>query len=254
MLNKNFISHLLLSFCLMQYNPDQTCIILAGGLGTRLAPILNGKPKCLAQINNKNFLKILLKSLWIRGIEKFILALGYGSQEVIDEIKKPWTKNFKIKYIVEEKKLGTGGAIKNALKEVDNDECIVLNGDTLITGNINVMKTKLDTNNSELVRIGLLKVSNSSRYGGVKIDKQSFITDFIEKGLTNESLINTGLYRIHKSIFKNINSEIFSFEEFISKEVKKNKSTKGAILTGSFIDIGIPEDYKFLCEHERDYA
>ena len=231
-----------------------SCIILAGGLGTRLAPLLNGKPKCLAQINNKCFLKILLKSLSYKGINNFVLALGNGHEQVLEEIKKPWAKNFKIKYVIEKKQLGTGGAIKNALNEISNNECLVMNGDTLITGNINLMKKKLDINNSELIRIGLIEVSNRSRYGGVIIDKNSYIINFLEKGATGKGLINTGLYKINKEIFKGIKSEIFSFEEFLSNEIKKNKSTKGVILNGSFIDIGIPDDFNFLCEHELDYV
>lgn len=238
----------------MQDNNCNSCIILAGGLGTRLAPLLNGKPKCLAEINNKSFLKILLNSLLSRGISNFLLALGKGHQQVIEEINKPWANNLNINYIVEQKQLGTGGAIKNALYEIDNDECLVMNGDTLITGDLNLMKKKLDIYNSEFIRIGLVKVSNSSRYGRVRIDENLYITNFSEKGESGQGLISSGFYRIKKDIFKSIKSEVFSFEDFIITEIKKNKSTKGVILNGSFIDIGIPEDFNYLCENELSYV
>ena len=238
----------------MQDNNCNSCIILAGGLGTRLAPLLNGKPKCLAEINNKSFLKILLNSLLSRGISNFLLALGKGHQQVIEEINKPWANNLNINYIVEQKQLGTGGAIKNALYEIDNDECLVMNGDTLITGDLNLMKKKLDIYNSEFIRIGLVKVSNSSRYGRVRIVENLYITNFSEKGESGQGLISSGFYRIKKDIFKSIKSEVFSFEDFIITEIKKNKSTKGVILNGSFIDIGIPEDFNYLCENELSYV
>ena len=94
----------------MQQSIKLDCIILAGGIGSRLAPILKDKPKCLAQINDKCFLEILLTSLNSKGNFKYILALGKGHDQVLEEIKKPWAKNLEIVYVIETKKLGTGGA------------------------------------------------------------------------------------------------------------------------------------------------
>lgn len=238
----------------MQDHNLTTCIILAGGLGTRLNPILKKKPKCLANINEKSFLEILLISLSSRGFKKFILALGYGHDQVLEEIKKNWAKGLEIKYSIEEKKLGTGGAIKNALNLVNTDECLVLNGDTLIAGDINIMKRKLDLKNSERIRMALIKVSNRTRYGGVNLDKNSFITSFNEKGFKEEGLINSGLYRIKKDIFKDIPNQVFSFEEFLSNQISINKFIKGEIVKGPFIDIGIPEDLEYLCKNEKNYV
>ncbi len=237
----------------MQQSIKLDCIILAGGIGSRLAHILKDKPKCLAEIKNKCFLEILLTSMHLKGNFRFILALGKGHMQVIEEIKKPWTKPLDISYVVESKQLGTGGAIKNALNYANSKECLVLNGDTLISGNLNLMQNRLDYSNSELVRIALTKVKDRSRYGGISVDENFTVKSFLEKGEKSSGLINTGLYRIKKDLFMNLKSESFSFEDFLSNQVI-NKNLKGVILKGPFIDIGIPQDLNFLRNNLNKYV
>ena len=54
-------------------NPSKIdTVILAGGLGTRLRPKLNNKPKCLAIINGKPFIDILLDNCIAQGLKRFI--------------------------------------------------------------------------------------------------------------------------------------------------------------------------------------
>ena len=115
------------------------------------------------------------------------------------------------------------------------------------------MQNELENKNNEYIRIALTKIKNRSRYGGIEIDKKSFITSFLEKGEEVPGLINTGLYRINKNIFSNFNSESFSFEDFLSNQVK-NRTTKGVILKGPFIDIGIPKDLNYLRNNFNEYV
>jgi len=68
-------------------------IILAGGLGTRLKEVIKELPKCLAPIGEKTFLYFCLENLKKQGFEKFIFALGYKSEKVINYIE---SQNFGI--------------------------------------------------------------------------------------------------------------------------------------------------------------
>ena len=61
-------------------------IILAGGLGTRLKPILKNRPKCLALINGKPFIDILIDNLIEQGLKRFIICVGYLQEQVIRRI------------------------------------------------------------------------------------------------------------------------------------------------------------------------
>jgi len=90
-------------------------IILAGGLGTRLQPVVRDLPKCLAPVNGKPFLHFVMAHLQKNGLEHFVFSLGYKSELIIDFIEKEYP-NISKTFLVEKEQLGTGGAIKAALK------------------------------------------------------------------------------------------------------------------------------------------
>jgi len=58
------------------------CVVLAGGLGSRLRDVVNDVPKVLAPINGKAFLYYLFKYLEGQNVSRVILALGYRSEQV----------------------------------------------------------------------------------------------------------------------------------------------------------------------------
>ena len=62
-------------------------VILAGGLGTRLRPAIKDKPKCLARINGKPFIDILLDNCMQQGLRRFILCVGYLKEQVMEHLE-----------------------------------------------------------------------------------------------------------------------------------------------------------------------
>tara|TARA_Y100001968_G_C19440446_1_gene762243 strand:+ start:2073 stop:2774 length:702 start_codon:yes stop_codon:yes gene_type:complete len=231
-----------------------TCIILAGGLGTRLSKILDGKPKCLAPVGEITFLEILLKSLYKRGINNFILSLGYKSDLILSEINYNLSSKYNISYTIEKEPLQTGGAIKHCFKSFKLEESLVVNGDSLISGNIEAMLKPLAIEKSELIRMTLTHVSNRKRYGGVGVDDDNNVVRFLEKGDESPGLINAGFYKINKNCFPHDLNISFSFEREILPILASRKFIKAEIIQGAFIDIGIPNDYRELCMNLNNYV
>jgi len=58
-------------------------IVLAGGLGTRLKPVVSGLPKSLAPVAGRPFLAYLLDHSLKQGLSKFIFALGFRSEQIM---------------------------------------------------------------------------------------------------------------------------------------------------------------------------
>lgn len=211
-------------------------IVLAGGLGTRLRSVVQDLPKPMAPINGKPFLAFVLEYLKKQGIAEIILSVSY-KYELIQEYFKDEFYGMKLHYNIEKELLGTGGAIKDALKFVKN-EVYVLNGDTLF--DIDLKKLTLS---SSKICIALKQMQNFDRYGTVNVDKQGFATSFEEKIFKKQGLINGGIYLLKKNIFDEFNlEEKFSFEEFLQENYKTLK-IQTQIFDDYFIDIGIPEDY-----------
>ncbi|HFN7088240.1 TPA: nucleotidyltransferase family protein [Campylobacter coli] len=212
-------------------------IVLAGGLGTRLRSVVQALPKPMAPINGKPFLAFVLEYLKKQGITEIILSVSY-KYELIQEYFKDEFHGMKIHYNIEKELLGTGGAIKDALKLVKN-EVYVLNGDTFF----DVDLKKLVLNGSKIC-IALKQMQNFDRYGTVNVDEQGIVTSFEEKVFKKQGLINGGVYLLKKDIFNNFSLERkFSFEEFLQENYKTLK-IQTQIFDDYFIDIGVPKDYK----------
>ena len=67
---------------------------------------------------------------------------------------------------------------------------------------------------------------------------------FAVENYPSNGLINAGIYRLKSSLFYDWNSEPFSMENSLFPILAINKQLKGIKLDTTFIDIGIPEDYK----------
>ncbi|EAL1149229.1 D-glycero-D-manno-heptose 1-phosphate guanosyltransferase [Campylobacter coli] len=215
-------------------------IVLAGGLGTRLRSVVQDLPKPMAPINGKPFLAFILEYLKKQGITEIILSVSY-KYELIQEYCKDEFHGMKIHYNIEKELLGTGGAIKDALKLVKN-EVYVVNGDTFF--DIDLKKLVL---NGSKICIALKQMQNFDRYGTVNVDEQGIVTSFEEKVFKKQGLINGGIYLLKKDIFDEFSLEKkFSFEEFLQENYKSLK-IQTQIFDDYFIDIGMPEDYiKFI--------
>ncbi|EAJ6837456.1 D-glycero-D-manno-heptose 1-phosphate guanosyltransferase [Campylobacter coli] len=214
-------------------------IVLAGGLGTRLKSVVQDLPKPMAPINGKPFLAFVLEYLKKQGIAEVILSVSY-KYELIQEYFKDEFHGMKIRYNVEKELLGTGGAIKDALKLIQN-QVYVLNGDTIF----DIDLKKLFLNNSKIC-IALKQMQNFDRYGTVNVDDQGIVTSFEEKVFKKQGLINGGIYLLKKDIFDNFDLEKkFSFEKFLQENFELLK-IQTQIFNDYFIDIGVPQDYKLF--------
>src|SRR5690242_11917966 len=122
-------------------SPITECIVLAGGLGTRLRSVVADLPKCMAPVHKKPFLAYIIAYLESYGIERFIFSLGY-KHEVITKYLTMHFPRLNAELIIEEEPLGTGGGIKLGCEKAMSKDVLVANGDTLFKADIGLL-TKL---------------------------------------------------------------------------------------------------------------
>lgn len=216
-------------------------IILAGGLGSRLKSLIPDIPKPMVPINGIPFLTILLEQLINYKFSHVILSVYYNK----DYIKNFYGKNYKnlnISYSEDRSLLGTGGAIKNAMRLLIGDYVCVLNGDTFLNIDLNLLINFFHNQKQKPV-ISYKKIYDTTRYGTVEL-----VNDRIEKfSIPNQSLskfANMGCYILNKTQFDEYPKNIFSFEsDFLINDVIRKHYCGYNIGDGFFIDIGIPSDY-----------
>lgn len=217
-------------------------IILAGGMGTRLKSIISDVPKPMAPIGDNPFLWYVLEYLYKQNINKVILSVGY-KHEYIKGYFGGKFHDMKILYSIENKPLGTGGAIKRAFEKVESKEVFILNGDTLFNVALNRLSIQHHKHLSDLT-IALKPMQEFERYGAVVTSNEK-ITKFEEKGYKKSGLISGGIYLSNANLFDNVQLPLkFSFEKnFIEKYIHQ-LNINAFISDTYFIDIGIPDDYE----------
>lgn len=225
----------------------EEAIILAGGLGTRLRSVINDIPKPMAPIHDKPFLEYLLSYLNHFKIKKVVLSAGYKYQYIFDYFGDNY-KGIRLLYAIEDKPLGTGGGIRNAMDQINNDSFFLLNGDTYYEVDM-VKLLNLHTEQKADITLSLKPMRNFNRYGTVKV-KGTEVVEFRAKRFTKKGLINGGVYVVNRSVFLRYSQkERFSFEKEILQVMCNNLNFQGYISEAHFIDIGIPEDYKKALEY-----
>ena len=168
-------------------------IILAGGRGKRLRPITDYIPKPLIPINNIPIIEWQIKYLKKFDISEVIICSGYKT-EMIESYLKKKKLGIKINFSIENKPLGTGGAIKKAGKKIKDKSFIVINGDTIT----NIDLKKLIKKENSIASIQL-----QTKFGILQTDKNKIIKFDEKKEITN-LWMNAGIYHLKKDALKEL--------------------------------------------------
>ncbi len=111
-------------------------IILAAGIGSRLKPITNSKPKTLVEVNGKPMLGYILDSLIYSDIKDIIICVGYKSEQIINYCKENYN-NIKISFVFNKEFKETNNMYSLYLaKDYLNDDVVLMNADLVFDKNI----------------------------------------------------------------------------------------------------------------------
>ena len=131
---------------------DIDALILCGGKGTRLAGVLpNGLPKCLADINGRPFVEILIEHLRGSGFDKLMFLGGCGWRTLDDYLTRKHLGDSRenIRLYIEHRLRGTAGAIKCARGD-RGEPFFIFNGDTLCDVDYGAMRAYHEATNSTI--------------------------------------------------------------------------------------------------------
>lgn len=223
-----------------------SAVILAGGLGTRLRSAVPDLPKPMAPISGRPFLEYLL-DYWIKqGVSHFMLSVGYRHEVIVGHFGNNY-KSARIDYVIEETPLGTGGGLLLALEKIDKDESfLLLNGDTYFAVDL---KTLIDRSSSRKADwcFSLFRANEAGRYMGMDVSPEGKIVSLQSGTGQPGRLANGGVYWVNP---RTLPRERFAPGDKVSLEddlftvaMALGQNLLGIEFSGTFIDIGIPDDY-----------
>lgn len=204
-------------------------VILAGGLGTRLAEETEVRPKPMVEIGEKPILWHIMKHYAYYGFNEFVVALGYKG-EIIKRFfleHSALRSNFSIdlktgKVIAGEEasenwlvhlvdtglESSTGGRIARVRSYLDNETFMLTYGDGVSNVNLNAL---LDLHKKCGCIVTLTAVRPPARFGGLVFEGNSVIS-FIEKPQIGEGWINGGFMVMEPTVFDYIQNDATNLE------------------------------------------
>lgn len=223
----------------------EDCVILCGGQGTRLGKLTISDPKPMLLINGVPLLDLVIQNVSRYGIKNFYLLAGYHGSKIKNHYLKYNFQNLNIKVIIEEERLGTGGAVKNFILQNNLKKFVILNGDTYIeTDYFSIFNAK---HSKFPVEICGIKVNeNVERYGSIVANKNNDeCLNFQEKTHhSSEKLISSGIVIFHNpDLLLNFQAP-FSLENSFFPDLLKNRKLGLKLISQDyFVDIGIPDSF-----------
>ncbi|PSR52467.1 glucose-1-phosphate cytidylyltransferase [Adhaeribacter arboris] len=215
-------------------------VILAGGLGTRLAEETDLRPKPMVEIGGKPIIWHIMKIYSTYGFNEFVVCLGYKgyvikeyfanyflhqSDVTIDlsnndlEIHNSFSEKWKITLVETGKDTLTGGRIKRIQKYIGNERFMLTYGDGVSDVNIHEL---IRTHNSGKKYVTITAIQPSGRFGVLSFGEDNYITSFHEKRSEDVGWVNGGFFVCEPEIFNYIEGDSTIWEreplENLSKE------------------------------------
>ncbi len=222
-------------------------VILIGGLGTRLYPYTYTTPKSLLPIANRTFLELGCQWLRANGASEVVFAVSHFASAIIEFLQQTnAARGFDVKIRMEDRPLGSGGALKNCA-DILQDDFLLLNGDILMDMELGNLMA-LHRRSGAMVTATVSKIEDTRRWGILDIQDDDRVLGWQEKPSPEEAKSlwgNVGAWAISRKIL-----EFIPEDRFVSLEketfpllFEQAIPFSGNRFSGYWKDIGTLDNY-----------
>lgn len=216
-------------------------VIMAGGLGSRLGELTKKTPKPMLHVGRKPMLHNLIDNFMEHGFTKFYISVNYKAEVIKSYFQDGSEFGIEIKYIEEDKRLGTAGALSLIKDKIENP-FFVINGDILTTLNFEEV-LKFHNDNHSMATMCVRKYEYQIPYGVVKSDDSNISA--IEEKPSFDFLINAGIYVLNPDLIASIPEDCFyDMPDLFKNLISMSKTTLSYEVVDYWVDIGQINDYE----------
>ena len=214
-------------------------VIMAGGLGSRLGELTKNTPKPMLKVGGVPLLETILISFMECGFSNFYISVNYKKEVIMDYFGNGSKWGADIKYLIEDKRLGTAGAL-SLIKETYKNPIIVTNGDVMTSMDYHSL-LKHHVEQKSKATMCVRKHEYAVPYGVVEVEGCEIMT-LLEKPIKSFN-INAGIYVIEPEIIDRIPKDIFyDMTTLFEDIVKTNQRRCVFFLRDYWIDVGQVEE------------
>jgi dTDP-glucose pyrophosphorylase len=217
-------------------------VIMAGGKGTRLAPLTNVLPKPLIPIGEKTMIEDIMDKFLDCGCSNFYISVNYKAEMIcyyLDSLSNP---SYHLGYFKEEKPLGTAGSL-HLLNGKIKSTFFVTNCDIIIDQDYADILEYHRSNRNEITVVAAIK-NLQIPYGTIQTGENGLIESLSEKP-DYTFKINTGFYILEPHLIEEIPIDTFYHITFLIEKLYNEKRRVGVfpVSEGSWTDIGNWREY-----------
>lgn len=216
-------------------------LVLAGGLGTRLRPLTYSMPKPVVPLLGKPLVRHIIDPL-PEEVDTVVLAVSY-MKDFLERYFRENELGREIILVNEDQPLGTGGAVKNVARYLD-DTFFAFNGDVVCSLDMDAM-LRYHRSHGGIGTMSLWEVEDPSAFGVVATDASGRITSFQEKPRREDALsnrINAGAYIFEPELLDFIPDGVVSIEKQVFPNVL-HRGLFGYNFEGYWVDAGTRESF-----------
>ncbi len=230
-------------------NLKNSVVIMAGGEGKRLRPLTNDCPKPMIKVNGKPMIQILIEKLIESGFRNFYISVNYLKEKIIDYFGDGKSLGINIKYLIEEKPLGTAGSLQLLPKTI-KDPILVMNADVLTKFDLNYL-LNFHYKRKAKATLSVLQSEFQIPFGVVKT-KGNKLVDFEEKPI-HKHIVNAGIYIINSEILSLVKKDEFlDMPDLMMRALKSNQKILVCPIHEYWIDIGLPDKLNQVVSDLKD--
>ena len=219
---------------------DNIVVLMAGGLGTRLGELTKNCPKPLLRVGNKPVLETILESCKEYGFNKYYISVNYRANMLKEYFGDGSRWGIDIKYIEENKRLGTAGAL-GLLPEAPALPLIVMNADVLTKINFKHLMDFHEECHS-VATMCVREYEFQVPFGVVQVDNHR-LTNIQEKPI-QRFFVNAGIYVLNPEAISFVpHNDYFDMPSLFNKLLQKEQKTTAFPIHEYWLDIGQVDDF-----------
>ncbi len=222
-------------------------VILSGGEGTRLREISGGLPKPMMPLMGTPLILRTVSLLRENGFDEICVTLHYAPERIREVLGSGESSGVRIEYRLEEKPLGTAGAVANCRDFIGAEPVLIMSGDSACDFDLAELYRSHDAG----VTIALACHAEPLSYGLVLTDKTGRVTGFLEKPAWEQVVtdrVSTGIYVLSPDVLDRVPpGEKYDFaKDLFPRLLEEGVPVTGKVMEGYWCDIGTPRAY-FQC-------
>ncbi len=221
--------------------------ILAGGLAKRLGDLTRNQPKSLVEVKGRPFLEYQLELLRRVGIRNIVLCIGHMGEQIERHFGNGRKYGVNIEYSLEDKPLGTAGALQKAGHLLDS-VFFTMYGDSYLFVDFSLVMSYFKSQNKLALMIVYKNYDQYDRSNTV-VDG-NLVKKFNKKEKTEDMVhIEYGVNIFRREVLKMVpENQAYSLDEFFPRLIDMDELLAFEVKE-RFYEIGSPQGLKDFEEH-----